>query len=86
MLRSSHENFPSSGVFVDSYTCKADPDKICYTVTIYKQGSDGHAPFIVEEEISAGDSIMISTNDGNQFSGYFSGYSYSVDPNEPFFD
>lgn len=53
LLRSSHETYPSSGVFVDSYTCKADPDKLCYTITIYKPGADSHAPYIVEDEISA---------------------------------
>jgi len=83
LIRSSTELYPSSGCFVDTYVCKAAATT-CYTITVSVSGPDKNAPYLKEGDVSEGDEIIITTNEGVEHQGIFRGYSWTIDPEDPY--
>jgi hypothetical protein len=78
----SHEEYPSEGQHVDSYTCIQNAQKTCYTITI--QVPDGRSiggqtvPYVTNDILQKGDVIIINAEGRSPVVGSFISYKNLV--------
>jgi hypothetical protein len=82
LIRATKVNNVSEGTVTDTYTCRADASKTCFTITINNSPlvAKDVVPYVTDGMIAIGDNITIVDDDGNTSTGNFVSYAnYAVE-------